>query len=183
MVDDRKMAELILYVSDRCQGDPAYGATKLNKILFYADFLFYANYGTSITGQEYMRLEKGPAPRRLLPIRGDLVLANDLIIRDQQYGAWQQKRPIALRPADLSNFSGEEIAMVDSVIRDLWGKSATDVSELSHLFDGWKYAVDRETIPYPTALISDESPSEEDNKIALQLGREWKDYRRQAAGV
>jgi len=57
---DAKMAELILYVSDRCQLDPAYGSTKLNKILFYADFLYYAKHGTSITGQEYMRLDKGP---------------------------------------------------------------------------------------------------------------------------
>jgi hypothetical protein len=51
--------------------------------------------------------------------------------------------------------------------------SATEVSDHSHRFDGWKLAEDRETIPYPTALISDEAPSEEDHAIALQLGREW----------
>lgn len=172
MADDAKMAELILYISDRSQLDPAYGATKLNKILFYADFLHYVKHGRSITEQEYMRLDKGPAPRRLVPVRSDLIAAGELVVRDQPYGSFQQKRPIALRDADLTEFGGEEIAMVDSVIQILWGKSAKDVSDLTHRFDGWKLAADRETIPYPTALISDVEPSEEDYDFARELGRE-----------
>jgi hypothetical protein len=173
MGSDAKMAELILYVSDRCQLDPAYGSTKLNKILFYADFLFYAKHGVSITDQEYMKLGNGPAPRRLVPVRAEMIDGRELILRDQPYGAWQQKRPIALRDADLSAFSGEEIAMVDSVIALLWGKRAKDVSDLSHRFDGWKLAADRETIPYETALISDCEPNEEDYAFARQLSREF----------
>lgn len=172
MDSDARLAELILYVSDRCQLDPAYGSTKLNKILFYADFLYFANRGRSITGQEYMRLDNGPAPRRLVPVRGELVTNHELVIRDQPYGAWQQKRPIALRDPDLAGFTGDEIAMVDSVISVLWGKSAKDVSELSHRFEGWKLAADRETIPYETALISECEPSEDDHEFARQLARE-----------
>ena len=52
-----RMAELIVYIADLCQEDPTFGATKLNKILFYADFASYAKYGRPITGQEYQRLE------------------------------------------------------------------------------------------------------------------------------
>lgn len=173
MPNDAKMAELILYISDRCQLDPAYGATKLNKILFYADFSYYMKHGESITDQEYMKLDKGPAPRRLLPVRNELIADRELIIRDQPYGTWQQKRPIALRDADLSDFSGEEIAVVDSVIAQLWGLSARDVSGISHRFGGWELAADRETIPYPTALISDQTPSEEDYAFARELGRQF----------
>ncbi|HEY0023957.1 MAG TPA: Panacea domain-containing protein [Longimicrobium sp.] len=173
MGDNRKLAELILYISARCEDDAAYGSTKLNKILFYADFLFYANTGVSITGQEYMRLDRGPAPRRLVVIRNELVDQGALTVRDQSYGRWRQKRPVALRPVDLSAFTTDEIASVDSVVREFWGMSATEVSDHSHRFDGWKLANDRETIPYPTALISDEAPSAEDHAIALQLGREW----------
>jgi hypothetical protein len=170
---DAKMAELILYVSDRCQLDPAYGATKLNKILFYADFLYYAKHGESITGQEYMRLDKGPAPRRLVPVREEMVAAGELVVRPQAYGPWQQKRPIALRDADLGAFSGEEIAMIDSVIAAFWGKSATEVSAISHRFEGWEYAKDRETIPYATALTSEREPDEQDYAFARELGREY----------
>jgi len=37
--NDRKFQELLLYVAARCEGAPTFGATKLNKILFFADFL------------------------------------------------------------------------------------------------------------------------------------------------
>jgi hypothetical protein len=173
MTSDAKMAELILYISDRCQLDPTFGATKLNKILFYADFIHYANTGEAITGQEYMRLDKGPAPRHLLPIREALIENRELIVRSQPYGGFQQKRPIALRSADLSGFTGEEIAQVDAVISQLWGRTATEVSEISHRFDGWKLASDRETIPYETAFISEREPTEEDFEFARELGREY----------
>ncbi|HEX8211328.1 MAG TPA: Panacea domain-containing protein [Longimicrobium sp.] len=173
MNNDEKMAELILYVSDRSQLDPAYGATKLNKILFYADFLYYAKHGRSITGQEYMRLEKGPAPRRLVPVREEMVADGELVVRPQAYGPWQQKRPIPLRDPQLAEFSGDEIAMVDSVIAAFWGRSATEVSDISHRFPGWDYANDRETIPYATALTSDREPDEDDYAFARELGREY----------
>ena len=63
--NDTKMRELILYVASKSQHDPKFGSTKLNKILFFADFAFYFKHGRSVTGQEYMRLKHGPAPRRL----------------------------------------------------------------------------------------------------------------------
>lgn len=172
MGNDDKMAELILYISDKCQSDSAFGATKLNKILFYADFSYYAKHGTPITGQEYMRLAKGPAPRHLVPIREEMVRRGDLLIRSQQFGSWPQKRTIALRDADLREFSGEEIAMVDSVIQSLWGRTATEVSEISHRFDGWQFASDRQTIPYAAALTSEREPDEDDYAFAAELGRE-----------
>jgi hypothetical protein len=172
MGNDAKMAELILYVSDRCQLDPGYGATKLNKILFYADFIYYATRGTSITDQEYMRLDNGPVPRRLVPIREGLIENFELIVRNQPYGTLQQKRPIALRDPDLSAFTGDEIAMVDSLITTFWGKTAKEVSDILHRFDGWKLAADRETIPFEAALISECEPDEDDYDYARQLGRE-----------
>lgn len=172
MPSEAKMAELILYISDRCQLDPTFGATKLNKILFYADFIHFANTGEAITGQEYMRLDKGPAPRHLVPIRERLIEDHELVVRSQPYGGFQQKRPIALRTADLSEFSGEEIAQVDAVIAQLWALTATEVSEISHRFDGWKLATDRETIPYETAFVSEREPSEDDYEFAREIGRE-----------
>ena len=34
-----KFRELILYIAQESEGDPNFGATKLNKILFFCDFL------------------------------------------------------------------------------------------------------------------------------------------------
>lgn len=176
MTDDQKMAELILYISDKSQLDPPYGAVKLNKILFYADFLHYAKHGKPITGQEYMKLNQGPAPRRLLPVRSRLIAGGELIVRKVPYGTKRQERPIALRAADLTGFNGEEIAIVDSVITLFWGMSARRVSDISHEFVGWKSAEYKETIPYDMALISDYEPTDEDLALAVELGQEYAEY-------
>ena len=70
--DDRRFAELMLYISQKSKDDPKFGATKLNKLLFYSDFLAYANLGDSITGFEYQKLEHSPGPRRIMAIRRNL---------------------------------------------------------------------------------------------------------------
>jgi hypothetical protein len=36
--NDAKLRELILLISEWCQADPKFGAIKLNKLLFHADF-------------------------------------------------------------------------------------------------------------------------------------------------
>ena len=63
---------LVLYIADKCSDDPHFGATKFNKILFYADFLSYGLYGQPITGATYFRLPKGPAPKQWLQVRGEM---------------------------------------------------------------------------------------------------------------
>jgi hypothetical protein len=128
---DRRFRELIIYISDKCSDDPSYGATKLNKILWGADFLSFLNRGKPITGEKYQRLEKGPAPVRLRPIRSAME-GKDIIVRPMNYYGKLQYRIVPLRSADLSIFTGEEIAVVDEVIEFCRNKSATEISELSH---------------------------------------------------
>lgn len=68
--DDRKRRELILYLASRSEEDPRFSSTKLNKLLFYCDFTAYRQLGQSITGHGYQKLQFGPAPKAMLPIRG-----------------------------------------------------------------------------------------------------------------
>ena len=168
----RKLAELILYVSDRHETDDTYGSTRLAKTLFYADFLFYAKHGRTITGERYIRKPNGPMPDSMLNVRDRMVRDRELVVKVRDYLGYPQKRPIAIRPPDLSGFTGEEIAMVDYVLGQLEGKSATEVSELSHRFEAWQLAEDGEEIPYFTALLSDGEPTPEDWDLARELAQE-----------
>ncbi|MDH5642316.1 MAG: Panacea domain-containing protein, partial [Nitrospira sp.] len=70
-----KFKELILYVASQCEQDTYWNSTKLNKILFYSDFLAYKVNGQSITGADYFALERGPAPKALVPIREGMIKA------------------------------------------------------------------------------------------------------------
>lgn len=167
--NDAKLAELILYVSDRCADDPRFGATKLNKILFYADFIAYGKLGKPITGQAYQKLKFGPAPRRLMPVRDGLIAASELAIQSKDHFGKGQKRTVALREANLSQFSGDEIAIVEDMIKAFWDANATEASEASHRTCAWKYADEGEDIPYESVFLSDRPLTERELAHAVTL--------------
>lgn len=170
--DDDKFRELILYASLRCQEDPYFGKTKLNKILFYADFTAYAELGQPITGQDYMRLAHGPGPRRMKPLLDSMLVREEVEIRQEARGELQQERVIPKRPPKVEVFTAQELAIVNRVIRALWGRTNSRVSEISHANIGWRLAGDKETIPYETVFLSDRPLTEEEIEYGRQLAAE-----------
>jgi len=159
--DDAKMKELILYVAERSADDPYFGATKLNKILFFSDFLAYAFFGKPITGQPYFKLPHGPAPRRLLPIQEEMERDEDIVIAQVQRYAFRQKKVIPLRPAKLDAFTPNQLDLVQEVVEAFRSKSAFESSEVSHSFLGWELVEEREDIPYSTIFLTREKPDAE----------------------
>jgi uncharacterized phage-associated protein len=154
--DEAKLTELILHVADRLRTDRAGGATKLNRVLFFADFTHVRKHGRPITGAEYQKLPYGPAPRRLMPIRTALVASGDAALVEEQFLGRAQHRLVANRAADLGRFSEAELATIDSVVEDLAGLSGTQVSNLSHEEAAWRHTEFDATIPYELALVPKE---------------------------
>lgn len=168
--DERKLGELILYISQKCASDPTFGATKLNKILCYSDFLFYAYQDRGITNVEYQKLPNGPAPRRLIPVRNKLIENGDLGMQEIILKSGEtQKRTVNLRSPNLDLFTGSEIAMVDRMIEGMQGVKAEDVSEMSHNLVGWLVADEGDTIPYNTIYFANPPLSEEEILRAREL--------------
>lgn len=169
-----RLGELMLYFSQECAGDASYGATKLNKMLWLADFVAYARHGEPITGVEYQRLKNGPAPRRLPPVRDALIADGSAEEAQVQRGRYQQKRLIARRDPDTSFMSDHQTALVDEVIKATRGASAKAISQWSHGF-AWKAAgADREPIPYEAAFLSNKRINDSDvsktQKLAARFG-------------
>jgi hypothetical protein len=152
--DGTKFKELILYIARKCEGDTAFGATKLNKVLFFSDFAAYRQLGMPITGARYQALRNGPAPRQLIPVRQEMERDGEIVELRRTYFGRLQKRLVAKREPNLRPFTGSEIAIVDAVIEDFEALNATELSGLSHDFVGWKYAALEEDIPYETALLT-----------------------------
>lgn len=166
---DNRLKELILHIARQCEGDEAFGAVKLNKILFNADFTAYVKFGRPITGLEYFALEYGPAPRHLKPVLADMVRRKEAAFREDDFHGYRQRRTFALREADLSLFDGEEIALVDHIIRDWRDRTGTELSDASHRFIGWKVAAEGETIPYSVALVCRREPTKKEQEVAKRL--------------
>ena len=170
-VGERKLTELILYITKLCVDDPFFGSTKLNKILYFSDFLAYANLGKAITGVAYQHLERGPAPKMLLPVRSRMIERGDLRLESRldPFG-YEQKRPVALREPSIELFETRQLELVKQVKIALSKASATEASNISHREVGWKTTKMKETIPYASIFLSDEPLSQAEIKFAQ---REW----------
>jgi hypothetical protein len=168
----QRLRELIVYISQRCVDDPWFGAIKLNKILYYADFRAYERFGVPLTGLPYFRLPLGPAPRALLVIRGQLEDEGAIRIEKVSVGEdKEQHRTVALRDPVLSHFAADEIGLVDEVISELWEQNATEVSDASHDIR-WKVLNHMDDIPYEFAYLSDEPISDEEIERTRELAAE-----------
>ena len=167
--DENKLRELILHVAARLESDRAGGATKLNKVLFFADFASVRTRGRPITGAEYQHLPHGPAPRRLMPLRKALIESGDAEMIEEDFLGRTQHRLVARRPADLTIFTSDELETIDGVLDDLVGMTGTQVSTLSHEEPAWKHTGDGETIPYELALVAKDQVV---TPTARQLGAE-----------
>ena len=160
--DETKFIALILFLAQRSEGDHSFGATKLNKLLFYCDFLAYLKLGRPITGYRYQKLENGPAPRKMLPIIESMI-QNKLIARvERDYYGHKQIRVLALQEPDLSCFTAEEISLATEILDDCRGNNATEISRLSHRFHGWQRASIGEDIPYCSASVVFQTVTESD---------------------
>ena len=116
--------------------------------------------GGPITGATYQRLDRGPAPRELLPVLRSMEDAGDIERFERQFFNRPQKVIRALRKSDAASvLAPDELDIVDGVLAELRDLNASQVSALSHLDAGWRLARDREDIPYETVYISDRQPT------------------------
>jgi hypothetical protein len=162
-----RLPELILLMADRLRSDPTYGATKLNKALFFADHLHYKRHGSPISGAVYERLPRAPAPRGLLAVRQGLVDRGEATVETRGYLGHVQQRLLPARAPGQEDFEETELALVAEVADALRGHSHTTVL-------GWQLSQEREEIPYESAFLSTSTPNRAELhrgvKLAADLG-------------
>jgi hypothetical protein len=166
---EKRFTELMLYINKKLSNDEYFGQIKLNKVLFFSDFTAFGRLGSTITGVEYQHLDEGPAARPMLPIQRRMQAAKILVIEPRSFYGHTQDRPISLRDPDLSEFSGEQIAIVDAWIDRLRGMTATQVSKLSHDTFGWRITKNGQTIDPRSVFIAWRAPTAADIERGQEL--------------
>jgi uncharacterized phage-associated protein len=161
----KKLKELVLYVSEASREDPEFGATKLNKILFFVDFLAYSAFGHPISGATYFHLSNGPALRQMLAAQDALIAEGRATIEEQPYFGKMLKRMVALKGPDTSIFTAEELKLVQDVIVHLRGIGGKQLSDWTHTLIPWLYSEDKEDIPYNTVFTMFNVPVRRDGVI------------------
>lgn len=109
--------------------------TKMNKILFYIDFLCYKRHGYGMTGLSYRALQFGPVPKQWPHIYSSLT---DVEMEEYIYPSGQSG--IKLKSNCRGNddlLNEKERAVIQYVCILFKDMNAAEVSEISHKEIGW----------------------------------------------
>lgn len=139
-----KLCESVLYF---CQGKGV-PRTKLNKLLFYVDFLHAKTFGVSVTGIGYVRLPHGPVPDGYQMLFVTLQEERLIDIVEEERGEHVAYVHHALRGPNVGVFSDSEMSALAHVKLELSRATATEISDRSHLEEGWIKTPTGANIPY-----------------------------------
>ena len=126
--------------------------TKLNKLVFYADFKHFKDYTNSITGAKYAHLPFGPAPDNYqIFVAALLDEEKSIAIEEVSFGDYTGEYLRAVKEPMLSIFSTTEIKVLATVKEKFTEFTATKISELSHQERGFQETRNGELISYDYA--------------------------------
>ena len=124
--------------------------TKMNKVLFYIDFLSYRERGMAISGLAYQAMEFGPVPQRWDRVYSafDNVEQREKLLQGQECLSL-----LANGTADMSGFSAGEMAVIDKVCELMKKMTSRDASQMSHKEPMWNAHVEKQDlIPFSEAF-------------------------------
>ncbi len=126
-----RLKNVMLYILNNCK-DVWY--TKMNKLLFYVDFLSYRERGVAMTGLAYRAIEFGPVPERW-----DRVYSGFTEIRQELKSVGEFVGSILKsdEKPDNSIFSDDEMKILEQVCAKFMDYSSRDISSASHHEQAW----------------------------------------------
>lgn len=159
-----KTRELLMYVADRLKDVPNYGATLLNKVLYFIDHTNYLVNKRPISNLNYVKQDFGPTPipSQFLPLKEDLIDNDEMTEIKSDFFGLVQKKCLPNRKPNTDVFDKDEIILIDRVIAVVATHNANSISEISHRFLAWKLAENMEKLPYYTFLLTSKAPTDSD---------------------
>jgi hypothetical protein len=150
VVDVERLKGLIHYVAWKAGKKDWFGATKLYKVLWFADARQFVLTKKSITGAVYIREKYGPVPKHGKLAREQLQKEGAIRISQED----KLTRIVALRPPDVSIFSEDELKTVDYWIEYIdRHHTAKSISDESHDY-AWSIAELGEELPLHAVLAN-----------------------------
>jgi len=149
--DLEKLKNMILYLVKRLDGVLK---VKLNKLLWYCDFLHFKETSVSITGSQYVRLKYGQVPDNYERIIGTMqpeLLDKDEIPFNTKDGIQIGEEFTALVEPDESIFSEKEIQVMDFIADTFHEDTSTSIMEKSHREAAYQRCKDGDIISYEYA--------------------------------
>lgn len=126
-LDIPKLLNAILFL---CRGGTL--KTKLNKLLFYADFKHFKQYTVSLTGARYVHLPYGPVPNNYQFYFAELLNEAKLEIEEVQFGEHIGERCVARIEPDISAFADSELKVLAEIKDHFQSYNSSQIKDFSH---------------------------------------------------
>lgn len=147
-----RLKEMVVFFAHKV---PSY-KTKMNKLLFYADFLCFRELGVSMSGARYKAIPYGPVPDKFQTLFENLAETGviDLVYIPMDNGGRKEKLiGREDRPFNLNLFTETEISFLEQIVARFIDTSPSDIVEISHKEIGWlANEAAKNFIPYDYAL-------------------------------
>ena len=126
-----RLKNIMLYILNRC--DEVW-CTKMNKLLFYTDFMSYRERGMAMTGLSYRAIDFGPVPERW-----DRVYSEFPEVRQElrQVGDFVGSVLIASAEAANTMFTDAELKVLDAICTHFGKMTSREISRISHDEEAW----------------------------------------------
>ena len=121
-----RLKNLMLRILENCSD---VWCTKMNKLLFYIDFLAFRNCGMAISGLSYRAIEFGPVPDKWDRVYSEFQEIEQVF---KPVGDFEGNLLTATQKADMSMFAEDEIKLIDMVCTRFGKCSARELSRISH---------------------------------------------------
>lgn len=148
------LMEMVVFYADRARGILK---TKLNKLLWYADFVHFREHAVSISGATYVHLPYGPVPDNYGVYLASMCTNETLMIKEIDFGPNLQgehivgEQLIATREPLVEILPPSGAAVLESVYAYFEHMGSKEISKLSHEEDGYVNTQNGERISYEYA--------------------------------
>lgn len=131
-----KFSEMVVFFTEKLQP----WKTKLNKLLFYSDFVMHQKTGFSISGVQYRAIPMGPVPNNFNSIFEYLANKDEVDIYYTNFpdgGIGEQFKPNTNRQFNADLFSTDEISVLETILKRFRSTSTNEIIEISHREKAW----------------------------------------------
>lgn len=153
-IDVNKYENAILYFVEHCN-NKWLGTTKLNKLLYYLDFISYRDRGSSATFDTYRHLDKGPVPKNVVEILQKLKNEGKLEIKEVPYLNGTTTKFNLISKADTEVFDEYEEKLLHEICKVFKDWSTPKIVDQTHLESPWLYSKMFDDVDYEYAYDID----------------------------
>lgn len=146
-INKEKYQNAILYFVKYCNNQYL-GATKLNKLLYYLDFIAYRDRQKSITGDLYVHKQYGPVPAEVDEVLTAMKAKGTLEVQKIDYKGGETFKYSSDKDPNLSAFDDYEKGLLEKVCQEfnLW--PTEKMVNQTHLEAPWFYSKPFEVVDY-----------------------------------